>query len=81
MTQVGRNISLVVSFEISSQLYFTQIKINPVSKHASKLSWSGAKESCVKCLCETEPEWIVQDVASYVPVVNAIENNFFLSAQ
>lgn len=52
--------------------------MNPVSKHASKLSWSGTKENCIKCLSETE--WIVQDVASYVPVVNTIESNLFLSA-
>lgn len=38
--------------------------MKPLSKHAGKLSWSGTKENCVKCLCETEPEWVVQDVTN-----------------
>lgn len=45
-------------------MYFTWIKMKPLSKHASKLCWSGTEGNCVKRLCETEPKWIVQDVTN-----------------
>lgn len=49
---VESNTRLTVSFKISPQIYFNQIKMKPLNKHASKLTHSSTKGNCV-CVRES----------------------------